>query len=250
MPTIPRWWIDMDGFIDLSQPLCAHSKPLGTTIYKQPSSRHFTFAEHFRFELTGYLRLVLFFLVEENRDRFALPTSISNLLPILHVTLTSSIQQIVFCGFCNSGLLSLLNVKFKPLPRILQLLSSQNLQDFLNFRAGFYNVESWKHLFCTPFKHRTWVLTARRASASWASALACHDNALVANWPSLSLWYGDLCWKSCHSERPAKHFCRRQESVYPDQNFNTNSFAMGPFARKKVSTTSFPSYSRSLWHEK
>ena len=93
----------MDSWIYLS--LFVHTQSLlqslGTTktIYKQPSSRHFTFAEHFRFELTGYLRLVLFFLVEENRDRFALPTSISNLLPILHVTLTGSIQQIVFCGF-------------------------------------------------------------------------------------------------------------------------------------------------------
>ena len=129
----------------------------------------------------------------------------------------------VFACFCNSGLLSLLNVKFEPLPRILQLLSSQNLQDFLNFWAGiFYHVESWRH-FCRPFKHGTWVLTERRASASWALALACHDNALVADWPSLSLWYGDLFWNSYQSERPAKHFCRRQESVYPDQMSRTSA---------------------------
>ena len=128
-----------------------------------------------------------------------------------------------FAIFATRACFPCLNIKFKPLPRILQLLSSQNLQDFLNSWADIFIMSNLEGIFADLSITAPWVLTARRAWASSASALACHDNTLVADWPSLSLWYGDLCWNSCHSERPAQHFCRRQESVYPDQMSRTST---------------------------
>ncbi len=58
----------------------------------------------------------------------------------------------------------------------------------------------------------------------------------------------DLCWNSYHSERPAKHFCQLQESLYPDWMSRTSTPTHSQWGRgHPKSQHNKLSYSWSLW---